>query len=469
MAGQSRVDQGRRSRLSDSTSGSTRCVGTATRCSCWALGRARRASSTPGRGREGRSREEGSARAREGRSNRWNVYLKGRMTPIEIRARSEQEANGEAGHNGEQVPHDRGACCQPGRGRSERSRAEDYNSFDAALRGAKAQGWTHVLLPAAADSYILLRAVRFLWSISVDVCGAVQELWGDGTWSHLDPLLRDAGPVPNGDVSIHEVIARAREGDTKFERCVQHVKQASPDAIRGPRATPLSAASPSRTRARTSTGTARTTATTGTTTPTSARLSSSSARGQAKPQARLVRGRQEGRGRAGRDARRGQRGGREAPAQPAHGSRRGRLHTHRLAWRRGRHRARSGVLTQGVDISSPKKLHAAMRALSPSRGRSASGPSARASKARWSGSLWNSRSGQVDHAAIDVATFVGTAATLRNAGAVSVIAAHCHPAARREPEPRRQGSDQATEEGDGRDRHALRRSLLDRQGFWARA
>ena len=143
-----------------------------------------------------------------------------------------EEANGEAGHMASKYRTTVERVVSLDEDGANESRAEDYNSFDAALRGAKAQGWTHVLLPAAADSYILLKRFGF----SGQSAWTSAELFkSSGRWHIGGPsterLFQETPePVPNGAVPIDEVIAGAREGDAKFERCVQHVKQSSPDA-----------------------------------------------------------------------------------------------------------------------------------------------------------------------------------------------------------------------------------------------
>ena len=217
--------------------------------------------------------QSASPGASEGRSNRWNVYLKGRKTPIEIRARSEQEANGEVGHMASKYRTTVERVVSLDEDGANESRAEDYNSRDAALRGAKAQGWAHIDAqqdPTSKGVLLYKQLGTAGWTSTV--------FWEEeGRWHIGGPSEeRRFRNLPRGVTPL--ILIETGEPDAKFERCVQHVKQSSPDAIPGPCATPPSAASPSRTRARTSTGTARTTAATGTTTATSARLSSSSAR-----------------------------------------------------------------------------------------------------------------------------------------------------------------------------------------------
>ena len=91
---------------------------------------------------------------------------------------------------------------------------------------------------------------------------------------------------------------------------------------------------------------------------------------------------------------------------------------------------------KGVDISSPKKLHAAMRELVAKSGQERFWAIGQSKQGEMVGQPVELAVGQVDHVAIDVATFVGAAATLRNAGAVSVLAAHCHPSSHGEnPSP----------------------------------
>ncbi|MDE2022150.1 MAG: JAB domain-containing protein, partial [Patescibacteria group bacterium] len=82
---------------------------------------------------------------------------------------------------------------------------------------------------------------------------------------------------------------------------------------------------------------------------------------------------------------------------------------------------------KGVDISSPKKLHAAMKDLVARQGHEVFWCVGKSKQGELVGQPVQVAVGQVDRVVIDVADFVGVAAKLRQASAVSIVAVHCHP------------------------------------------
>lgn len=81
----------------------------------------------------------------------------------------------------------------------------------------------------------------------------------------------------------------------------------------------------------------------------------------------------------------------------------------------------------GVKIDTPKRLHAAMRDLVSKQGTEVMWAVGMSKQGEMVGQPVVVNVGQVDRVSVDVADFIGTAATLRKTGAVSVYAVHPHP------------------------------------------
>jgi hypothetical protein len=85
---------------------------------------------------------------------------------------------------------------------------------------------------------------------------------------------------------------------------------------------------------------------------------------------------------------------------------------------------------RGVDIDSPAKLHAAMRELVAKQGREVFWCIGKSTQGEMVGQPVQVAVGTVNTVHVEVADFVGHAARLRQAGALSAAAVHCHPSGR---------------------------------------
>jgi hypothetical protein len=88
---------------------------------------------------------------------------------------------------------------------------------------------------------------------------------------------------------------------------------------------------------------------------------------------------------------------------------------------------RHPACTPKVDIDTPKKLHAAMKDLVAKQGREVFWCVGKSTQGEMVGQPVQVAMGTVDAVHVEVADFVGAASRLRQAGAKSAYAVHCHP------------------------------------------